>query len=154
MKLSRLIIVFGIATMITLSCQQAPPEGTAESASIADIYTQVSSDAPSKEYCFAGPRVFMNDTDEDRAAIQPLVNQISAYPLTEFDGEMKIKDWNDVPSFPAPEVEGENKWVVPEAFFDQLSGVMDAVPLMTFSAFISAATGEKRQFLMDRGCRP
>ena len=82
----------------------------------------------STEYGFAGPRVFMNDTDEDRAAIKPLVNQINAYPLTEFDGNMKIKDWNDVPSFPAPKVEGENKWVVPEKFFDQLPGVMAAVP--------------------------
>jgi hypothetical protein len=81
----------------------------------------------STEFGFAGPRIFMNDTDEDRAAIQPVVNQINAYPLTEFDGEMKIKDWNDVPSFPTPEVEGENKWVVPEVFFDQLPGIMDAV---------------------------
>jgi hypothetical protein len=82
----------------------------------------------STEYAMAGPRVFMDDTEEDRAAIQPLVNQISAYPLAEFDGQMKIKDWNAVPSFPAPEVEGERKWVVPEVFFDQLPGVMDAVP--------------------------
>ena len=81
----------------------------------------------STEYCFVGPRIFLNDTDEDRAAIQPLVNQLNVYPLAEFDGKMKIKNWNDVPSFPAPEVEGENKWVVPEAFFDQLPMVMDAV---------------------------
>ena len=79
------------------------------------------------EFCFAGPRIFLNDTDEDKAAVQPLVNQINAYPLAEFDGKMKIKDWSDVPSFPAPEVEGENKWVVPEAFFDQLPGIMAAV---------------------------
>lgn len=82
----------------------------------------------STELAMAGPRVFMDDTAEDRAAIKPLVNQINAYPLTEFDGEMKIKDWDDVPSFPAPEVEGERSWVLPEAFFDQLPGVMDVVP--------------------------
>ena len=70
----------------------------------------------------------MNDTDEDRAAIKPLVNQINGYPLTEFDGQVKIKDWDDVPHFPTPEVEGENKWVMPEPFFDQLPGVMDAMP--------------------------
>lgn len=80
------------------------------------------------EFGFIGPRVFMNDTEEERASIKPLVNQINAYPLTEFDGKMKIKDWNDVPSFPAQKVEGENKWVVPEKFFDQLPGVMAAVP--------------------------
>ena len=82
----------------------------------------------STEYTFAAPRIFLNDTAEDRLAVQPLINQINAYPLTEFDGKMKIKDWNDVPSFPAPKVEGENKWVVPEKFFDQLPGVMAAVP--------------------------
>ena len=79
------------------------------------------------EFCFAGPRIFLNDTDEDRKTVQPLVNQINAYPLAEFDGKMKIKDWSNVPSFPAPEVEGENKWVVPEVFFDQLPAVMATV---------------------------
>jgi hypothetical protein len=82
----------------------------------------------STEYAMAGPRVFMDDTAEDREAIQALVNQIQAYPLTEFDGTMKSKDWDDVPSFPAPEVEGERKWVVPEMFFGQLPAVMAAVP--------------------------
>jgi hypothetical protein len=82
----------------------------------------------STELAMTVPRIFMDDTDEDRAAIQPLVNQVDAYPLTEFDGTMKIKDWSDFPTYPAPEVEGESKWVVPEAFFDQLPGVMDAVP--------------------------
>jgi hypothetical protein len=81
----------------------------------------------STELSMVGPRVFMDDTDEDRAAIQPVVNQINAYPLTEFDGEMKLKDWNDVPSFPTPKIEGENKWVVPEVFFDQLPWVMEVV---------------------------
>ena len=80
------------------------------------------------ELAMAGPRVFMDDTDEDRAAIRPLVNQINAYPLTEFDGQVKIKDWEAVPSFPAPEVEGERTWVVPEAFFDQLPAVMEVIP--------------------------
>ena len=75
-----------------------------------------------------GPRVFMDDTDEDRAAIRPIVNQIGAYPLTEYDGVAKTKDWEGVPSFPAPAVEGERSWVMPGAFFDQLPAVMDAVP--------------------------
>jgi hypothetical protein len=79
------------------------------------------------EYTFIGPRIFMDDTDEDRAAIKPLVNQVNGYPLTEFDGKMKIIDWDKVPSFPAPKVEGENKWVVPEEFFNQLPMVMDTV---------------------------
>jgi len=82
----------------------------------------------STELAMTVPRIFMDDTDEDRAAIQPLVNQVDAYPLTEFDGTMKTKAWSDIPSYPTPEVEGESKWVVPEVFFDQLPEVMDAVP--------------------------
>ena len=82
------------------------------------------------EFGFAGPRIFLNDTKEDREAIKPIVNQVNAYPLADFDGEMKIVDWNETPEFPAPEVEGERSWVVPEAFFKQLSGVMDLVPPM------------------------
>jgi hypothetical protein len=35
------------------------------------------------------PRIFVNDTPEDRAAIQPLLNQIMLYPLSQFDGNMK-----------------------------------------------------------------
>jgi len=80
------------------------------------------------ELVFAGPRVFLDDTDDDRTAVKSLVNRISAYPLTEFDGTVKTKDWDDVPSFPEPKVEGERSWVVPEAFFDQLPAVIDAVP--------------------------
>jgi hypothetical protein len=83
----------------------------------------------STELAMTVPRVFLDDTAKDRAAIQPLVNQIDAYPLTEFDGKMKINDWSKLPSFPVPESKGgESKWVVPDKFFDQLPGVMNAVP--------------------------
>ena len=82
------------------------------------------------EMCFIGPRIFLNDTDEDRKAIQPIINQINAYPLAEFDGEMKIMDWANTPSFPAPPVEGERAWVVPQVFFDQLPAIMDSIPPM------------------------
>ncbi|MFZ0258082.1 MAG: DUF1254 domain-containing protein [Gammaproteobacteria bacterium] len=74
------------------------------------------------------PRVFMDDTDQDRAAIQPLLSQIFVYPLTEFDGTVKTMDWSNVPSFPGPKSEGETKWVVPEKFFDQFADVLDQVP--------------------------
>ena len=76
------------------------------------------------------PRVFMNDTDEDRKAIQPLIDQIVVYPLAEFDGEMKTIDWSELPEIPAPAQQGsgETKWVVPEKFFDQLPEVLDMVP--------------------------
>jgi len=78
----------------------------------------------------AAPRVLMDDTPEDQAAVQPLLNQIVFYPLSQFDGKMKTKDWSKAPHFPAPKSSGsgETKWVNPETFFDELPAVMKAVP--------------------------
>src|SRR5262249_34300780 len=75
------------------------------------------------------PRIFQNDTDEDRAAIQPLINQVVAYPLTEFTGEMKTIDWKTAKDIPPPEEGGggETRWVVPDKFFDQFPEVLDNV---------------------------
>lgn len=75
------------------------------------------------------PRIFMNDTDEDRAAIQPLVNQVVVYPLSEFDGKMKTVDWSALPEFPSPDQSGgsETHWVEPDKFFDELALVLDGV---------------------------
>jgi hypothetical protein len=50
------------------------------------------------------PRVFQDDTPEDKAAIQPLLNQIVVYPLSEFDGKMKTMDWKKTPAFPPPRI--------------------------------------------------
>ena len=77
---------------------------------------------------FCAPRIFMDDTAEDRVAIQSVLNQVVFYPLSEFDGKMKTKDWSKLPHFPSPESKGETKWVNPEAFFDQLPVVMKNVP--------------------------
>jgi len=76
------------------------------------------------------PRVFQDDTPEDKAEIQPLLSQIMVYPLSQFTGKMQTKNWNEVPSFPAPDAggKGEVKWVVPEKFFDELPGVMKMIP--------------------------
>ncbi len=85
---------------------------------------------------FAAPRIFMNDTPEDHAAIQPVINQVAFYPLGEFDGKMKTKDWSKLPHFPAPESKGETRWVNPETFFDELPVVMKQVaPLPGEEAF-------------------
>ncbi|MEX7474675.1 DUF1254 domain-containing protein, partial [Mycobacterium adipatum] len=48
------------------------------------------------------PRVFIEDTPEDRAAVADLIRQVNIYPLDEFDGTMHVKDWAAVPSFPVP----------------------------------------------------
>ncbi|HEY6521824.1 MAG TPA: DUF1254 domain-containing protein [Roseiarcus sp.] len=84
----------------------------------------------STELANAIPRIFMNDTPEDRAAIRPLVDQVVVYPLTEFDGQMKTVDYAALPHFPVPSSGdgGEIKWVVPEKFFDILPQVLDDVP--------------------------
>jgi hypothetical protein len=75
------------------------------------------------------PRAFMDDTPEDRAAIQPVLNQIVVYPLAQFDGVMKTKDWSKTPSYPSPAGgKGETKWVVPEKFFDELPTILKEVP--------------------------
>jgi len=79
---------------------------------------------------FTVPRIFMDDTPEDHAAIQPLISQIDFYPLSKFDGKMKIKDWSKLPHFPTPAAsgKGETEWVNPDTFFDELPAVMKLVP--------------------------
>ncbi|MFZ0065932.1 MAG: DUF1254 domain-containing protein [Pseudolabrys sp.] len=75
------------------------------------------------------PRIFQDDTPEDKAAVQRVVSQVMVYPLSEYDGTMKTKDWKKTPEFPAPAGgSGETKWVDPEKFFDQLPQVMKDVP--------------------------
>ena len=84
----------------------------------------------SKALAFVIPRIFMDDTAEDHAAIQSVINQVVFYPLSEFDGKMKTKDWSKLPHFPAPKSsgKGETKWINPETFFDELPVVMKSVP--------------------------
>jgi hypothetical protein len=84
----------------------------------------------STRFAFAVPRIFMDDTPEDRTAIQPVLSQVKAYPLSEFDQKMKITDWSKLPHFPSPQSTGpgETKWVNPDTFFDELPAVMRQVP--------------------------
>lgn len=75
------------------------------------------------------PRVFMNDTPDDRKKIQPLISQIMAYPLSQFTGEMKTKDWSKTHEFPSiGGGEEEVQWVVSKAFPEVLPQVLDEVP--------------------------
>lgn len=81
---------------------------------------------------FVVPRVFQADTPEDKAAIQSLIRDIDVYPLAEYDGHMKRRDWRTLRRFPAPGggEPGEIRWVRPETFFDELPTVLaDAPPL-------------------------
>lgn len=78
-----------------------------------------------------GPRVFMDDTPEDRKAIQPVIQSVVMYPLSEFDGKMKTIDWKKIPTVAAPKMGHEEmQWVIPDKFFDELPAVLaDATPL-------------------------
>ena len=78
------------------------------------------------------PRVFITDSPEDQQSVQSALSQIVFYPLSQFDGKMKTKDWSKLPSFPAPpkSYKGPTKWVDPATFFDVLPAVMKDVPPM------------------------
>ena len=83
----------------------------------------------STELAFSIPRIFKGDSAAETRAIQPLINQVVFYPLSQFDGKMKIRDWSKLPKWPTPAgAVGETKWVVPEKFYEQLPGVMKQVP--------------------------
>jgi hypothetical protein len=79
------------------------------------------------------PRIFMAASPEDRAAIQPLINQIMFYPLSQFDGKMKTKNWSKIPVVkkevkPAKFSNTQPPWVDPATFFDQLPQIMKEIP--------------------------
>jgi hypothetical protein len=87
------------------------------------------------DFAVTMPRIFMNDTAEDRAAIQPALTQIQFYPLSKFDGKMKTKDWHKIPIIkkegkPAKYSTTQPPWVDPNVFFEQLPIVMKQVPPM------------------------
>ncbi len=86
--------------------------------------------SPTNTGLFA-PRVAQNDTPEDKRAIQSVLPGIMMYPLSEFDGATKRKDWANLPKAPAPPSgEEETQWVLPENFVDELGAVLaDAPPL-------------------------
>ncbi len=77
------------------------------------------------------PRVFQDDTPEDKRAVQGVLGGIMMYPLSEYDGQMKSLDWSKIPKVPSPSTgEEETKWVAPETFFDVLPRALaDAPPL-------------------------
>ncbi|MET0757194.1 MAG: DUF1214 domain-containing protein [Mycobacterium sp.] len=106
------------------------------------------------------PRIFMDDTDEDRRAIQGVLQSILMYPLAEYDGPMKRIDWSTIPRLPNPATGDEEvKWVVPEKIFDELAAILaDAPPLpgeearyAQVLAVLDAATGDEaiKQAMVD-----
>jgi len=85
----------------------------------------------STQTALAAPRIFQDDTPDDKRAIQKVLTGIVMYPLAEYDGRMKAMEWSTLPKVPgAPHGEEETRWVFPEKFFDELPTVLaDAPPL-------------------------
>ncbi|MFF2622957.1 DUF1254 domain-containing protein [Oerskovia jenensis] len=79
----------------------------------------------------AAPRIFQDDTAEDRAAIQSVLPGVMMYPLDQYDGVVKHIDWASIPQLPGPPVtDEETRWVFPDRFVDELPAVLaDAPPL-------------------------
>jgi len=77
------------------------------------------------------PRVFQDDTPEDKRAIQSVLPGIGVYPVAQYDGTMQRTDWANLPRVPPPPAsEEESRWVFPEKFVDELPLVFaDAPPL-------------------------
>lgn len=79
------------------------------------------------------PRVFQNNSPEDKQIVRSVISNIDAYPLSEFTGKMKTHDWSTLPIIKSPGSEehqqSENQWVNPEKFFDELPALLaDAKP--------------------------
>jgi hypothetical protein len=77
------------------------------------------------------PCVFQDDDSADREVVQAAISRIMAYPLSQFTGTLKAKNWTELPylfSRLRLSSESETKWVAPETFFDTLPEVLDEVP--------------------------
>jgi len=78
---------------------------------------------------FVAPRVFQDDSAEDRKAVQSVIAGIDMYPLAKFNGKMKVRDWSAIKHFPAQgDSAEETRWVLPEKFFAQLPAILKDAP--------------------------
>jgi hypothetical protein len=77
------------------------------------------------------PRVFQDDTPQDKQAIQLVLRGITMYPVAEYDGRMKSVDWASIRKEKSPSGGSEETvWVPTGTFVDVLPGVLaDAPPL-------------------------
>jgi hypothetical protein len=103
------------------------------------------------------PRVFQDDTAEDKTAIQAALSGIDVYPLEEFDGKMKTHDWRRSPVFPQLGGSGagaEARWVFPEKFIEQLQLVIaDAAPFPAEQAQYAQALSVMKAGELDPALR-
>jgi len=77
------------------------------------------------------PRIFQDDTAEDKRAIQSVLTNVMVYPLADFDGTMKRIDWTTLKKTPAPpQGDEETRWVFPDKIVDELPLVFADAPPM------------------------
>jgi len=86
--------------------------------------------APTNTACVL-PRVFQDDSPEDNKAVQSVIQGIMMYPLGEYDGTMKSRDWTKLRDELSTEGGDEEvRWIMPEKFFDLLPRVFAEAPPM------------------------
>lgn len=76
------------------------------------------------------PRVFVDDTDADRAAVAEVVSGLNVYPLSKYTGQTKRRDWSRTKWYPrvGSNSREQSRWVNPQTFFRSLRTVLDEVP--------------------------
>lgn len=75
------------------------------------------------------PRIFMDDTAEDKSAVQEVLTKVMLYPLDQYDGTMKSTDWKSLPKLPAQKQgDTETQWVFPDKFVDALPAALQDAP--------------------------
>ena len=80
---------------------------------------------------FIVPRVFQDDSPEDKKTVREFINRIDVYALEKYDGKMKEHDWTQLPILKSPTDDSgsaETKWVFPNKFFDELPLVLKDTP--------------------------
>jgi hypothetical protein len=88
------------------------------------------------------PHVFQDDSPEDNKAVQSVIQQIMMYPLTDYDGKMKGRDWTKLKNVLSTEGgEEEVKWIAPGTFFDVLPLVLADAPPMPGEEALYARVG-------------
>jgi hypothetical protein len=56
----------------------------------------------STEFAFSIPRVFKGDGAEETRAVQPPINKVMFYLLSQFNGKVKPRNWSQLPKWPTP----------------------------------------------------
>ncbi|MFZ4733104.1 MAG: DUF1254 domain-containing protein, partial [Pirellulales bacterium] len=80
-------------------------------------------------YAWCIPRIFFSDAPGDREAALPLVNQVTAYPLDEYEGTMQSVNWSKARWL--PDVTGKGRRAVdvsPDTFLAILPTLLSDVP--------------------------